>query len=130
MIYLKYLAALATLTLLSPLCLARDKNEHSVTIYNSIQVGSTQLKPGDYTVEWQESSTGVQVSFLQNGKTVATVPGTLKTNDDQVTQDDVVTDTINAKGSVLKEIDFGRQKEALFWGRKAADNRCTLRVST
>jgi len=48
--YLKYLAVLATLTLLSPLCLARDKNERSVTIYNSIQVGSTQLKPGDYTV--------------------------------------------------------------------------------
>ena len=116
--YLKYLAVLSTLTLLSPLCLARDKNEHSVTIYNSIQVGSTQLKAGDYTVEWQESSSGVQVSFLQNHKTVATVPGTLKTNDDQVTQDDIVTDTSNANGNVLKEIDFGRQKEALLFGRE------------
>ena len=116
--YLKYLAALATLTLLSPLCLARDKNEHSVTIYNSIQVGSTQLKAGDYTVEWQETSSGVQVSFLQNGRTVATVLGTLKTNDDRVTQDDVVTDTTRTKGNVLKEIDFGHQKEALLFGQE------------
>jgi len=44
---------------------------------------------------------------------VVTSPGTLKTNDDQVTQDAVVTEATGAGTSTLKEIDFGHQKEAL-----------------
>ncbi len=42
-----------------------------------------------------------------------TVPGTLKTNDDQVTQDAIVTEATIADTTSLKEIDFGHQKEAL-----------------
>ena len=34
--------------------------------------------------------------FEQNGKNVITVPGTLKTNDDRVTQDAVVTEATGA----------------------------------
>ena len=117
MSYPKYLALLSTFALLTPLStLARDKNEHSVTIYDSVVVGATQLKPGNYKIEWRETGPTVQVSFLEDGKTVATVPGTLKTNDDQVTRDDTVIDTTNANGKVLKEIDFGHQKEALLLG--------------
>ena len=117
MSYPKYLALLSTFALLTPLStLARDKNEHSVTIYDSVVVGATQLKPGNYKIEWRETGPTVQVSFLEDGKTVATVPGTLKTNDDQVTRDDTVIDTTNANGKVLKEIDFGHQKEALLFG--------------
>jgi hypothetical protein len=37
----------------------------------------------------------------------------LKTNDDQVTQDAVVTEATGASTSTLKEIDFGHQKQAL-----------------
>jgi len=44
---------------------------------------------------------------------MVTVPGTLKTNDDQVTQDAIVTEATSAGTSMLKEIDFGHQKEAL-----------------
>jgi hypothetical protein len=66
----------------------------------------------DYKVEWQGTGSAVQVSFQQNGKTVATASGTLK-NDDQVTQDAIVTKATGADASTLKEIDFGHQKEAL-----------------
>jgi hypothetical protein len=52
---------------------------------------------------------------MRDGKTVATVPGTLKTNDAQVTQDDIVTDTTSANTKTLTEIDFGRSKEALIF---------------
>ena len=92
---------------------AKVNNRHSVEIPDSVQVGGTQLKPGKYDVQWQGSGPEIQVSFLHDGKIVATVPGTLKTNDNQVTQDDTVIDTTNANGKVLKEIDFGKQKEAL-----------------
>ena len=34
------------------------------------------MKPGKYNVQWQGTGPEIQVSFVQNGKTVATVPGT------------------------------------------------------
>jgi len=89
---------------------AKDNNRHSVEIPDSVQVGGTQLKPGNYKVEWQGTGPDIQVTFLQNGKTVATVPATLKTNDAQVTQDQIVTDSAS---NTLSEIDFRRDKEAL-----------------
>jgi hypothetical protein len=115
---LKYLALLSTLALLSPLsAFARDKNQHSVNIPNPVKVGSTQLKPGDYKVEWQGAGPEVQVRFLQNGKTVATAPATLHTNDTQVTQDDIVTDVPSVKTTALREIDFAHQKEAIVFAQ-------------
>jgi hypothetical protein len=112
---LKYAALLSTLALLSPVgALARDKNQHSVQIPESMQVGSAQLEPGNYRVEWQGTGPEVQVNFVRNGKTVATVPGTLNANDKRVVQDAIVTDTTS---STLKEIDFGRDKESVIFGQ-------------
>ena len=110
--YLQYLAALSILALLPLGALARN-NAHSVQILDVLQIGSTQLKPGNYKVEWQGTGPAVQVSFQQNGKTVVTVPATLKTNDDQVKWDAILTEEGNADTSTLKEIDFGHQKLAL-----------------
>jgi hypothetical protein len=111
---IKYSALLSMLALLSSVsALARDKNQHSVEIPYSVQVGGAQLKPGDYQVEWQGTGPEIQVNFVRDGKTVATVPGTLKTNDAQVAQDDVVIDKTSDNTQTLKEIDFGRNKESL-----------------
>jgi hypothetical protein len=111
--YLQYLAVLSTLVLLFPVgAFARDK-AHSVEIPYAVQVGGTRITAGSYKVAWQGTGPAVEVSFSQYGKTVVTVPGTLKTNDDQVTQDAIVTEATSADTTTLKEIDFGRQKEAL-----------------
>jgi hypothetical protein len=91
---------------------ARD-NARSVEILDAVQIGTTELKPGNYKVEWQGTGPAVEVSFRRNGKTVVTVPGTFKTNDDQVTQDAIGTEATGTGTSTLKEIDFGHQKEAL-----------------
>ena len=93
--------------------LARDKSKHSVEITESVQVGGTQLKPGNYKIEWQGTGPEIQVNFVRDGKTIATVPGTLKTNDAHVTQDEIVTDTTSSNTQTLKEIDFSRNKESL-----------------
>jgi hypothetical protein len=112
--YLQYLAVLSTLALLFPVGALARNNAHSIQVSDVVQIGSTQLKPGiNYKVEWQGTGPAVQVSFEQNGKTVVTVPATLKTNDDQVTQDAIMTEATSADTTELKEIDFGRQKEAL-----------------
>lgn len=116
--YLKYMALLFTLALLSSVnALARDKNQHSVDIPDAVQVGNAHLQPGKYRVEWQGTGPNVQVSFLRHGDTVATVPATLRTND--VTQDDIITDPSSANARVLKEIDFAHQKEALVFSQGA-----------
>jgi hypothetical protein len=111
--YFQHLAILSTLALLFPLgALARD-NAHSVDIFDAVQIGGTQLKPGNYKVEWQGEGPAVQVSFQHNGKTVATVPATLKTNDAGVTRDAIMTEATSPDTATLKEIDFGHQKQAL-----------------
>jgi hypothetical protein len=109
--YVRYVALLSVLAVLSPLgAYARDKNQRSVDIPDAVQVGGTQLEPGHYKLQIQGSGPDVQVTFLQNGKTVATVPGKLKTNDNEVTQDSIVTDTAK---KTLDEIHFRRDKESL-----------------
>ena len=111
---IKYTALLSMIALLSTVsALARDKNHHLVEISDSVQVGGTQLTPGNYKLEWQGTGPEVQVSFVRDGKTIATAPGTLKTNDPHVTQDDIVTDTTSANTKTLTEIDFSHNKESL-----------------
>ena len=117
-----YLTVVLTLTCLLGLggsARAARGNARSVEISDVVQIGSTQLKPGNYKVEWEGTGAVVQVSFLQNGKTVVTVPGTLKANDDQVTQDAVVIQRTNASTPTLEEIDFGHQKVALVFDQTA-----------
>ncbi len=115
---IKYVAIVSTLALLSPLgALARDKNQHSIDISDPIQAGTTELRPGSYKLNWQGDGPTVQVNFFQDGKTVATLPATLKTNDNQVTQDEIVTDPGNANTRALREIDFVHQKEALIFSQ-------------
>jgi hypothetical protein len=109
--YLRYLTFLSILSVLSPVgVFARDNNQHSVDSPATVQIGGTQLKPGNYKVKWQGTGPDIQVTFLRDGKTVATVPATLKTNDGEVTQDGIVLDSAN---KTLTEIDFHRDKEAL-----------------
>jgi hypothetical protein len=111
--YLQYIVVLSALTLLFPLALLARDNKHSLDITDAVQVGNTQLKPGNYKLEWQGTGPVVQVSFQQNGETLVTLPATLKTNDGQITQDAVETRGSSTDERVLEEIDFGRQKEAL-----------------
>ncbi len=99
--------------LLVPLAaLARDNNSRSVEIPSPVVVAVHQLNPGQYKLEWQQPGPRVTVNFVKNGKTVASVPATLKTNDSKVTQDDVMTRTTATNKNRLMEIDLGHQKEA------------------
>jgi hypothetical protein len=115
---LRNFAILATLGLLIPIAaFAADKTTRSVTINDSVTVGSTHLTPGHYKLEWEGNGPSIQVNFVRNGKTVATAPAKLQTNDKQVNQDDVIVDRTTAHNKVLKEVDFSHQKEALTFGQ-------------
>lgn len=112
-------SALVSVFLLAPVLLfARDNSSRSVNIPSSVVVNHQTLTPGHYKVEWQQPGPKVEVNFVRNGKTVATAPGTLKTNDAKVLQDDVVTTNAPSNKSALTEIDFGHQKEAIIFPQR------------
>ncbi len=50
----------------------------SISLTESATVGTTVLQPGDYKITWDGNGPTVDVKFLQNGKTVATAPATVK----------------------------------------------------
>lgn len=116
---LKYLILVSAVALLPFSVFAKNSNEHSLDITNQLKVGHTQLQPGSYKVEWQGIGPAVNVRFMEHGKTVATAPATLKTNDKLAFQDDIVTNPTNTNVRALREIDFGHNKEALIFGQKA-----------
>lgn len=117
--HLKYLALVSTFALLFSFnAFAKDKNQRSVNIPDSVSIAGTQLAPGSYKVNWQGTGPAVNVNFLKNGKVVASAPATLRTNDNKVTQDDVIIDdTTGTKAKTLREIDFSHQKEALVFSQ-------------
>ncbi len=104
------------LLLLPASALAADNTSRSVNIPSAVVVQGQRLRAGHYKVEWQEAGPRVEVNFVRNGKTVATVPATLRTNDGQVTQDDVITRQSASNHNVLQEIDFKHEREALTFG--------------
>jgi hypothetical protein len=108
-------AVLAMALLVPAAALAKDKDSRTVNIPNTVVVNHQLLTPGKYKVEWQEAGPQVKVDFMRNGKTVAQANGTLKTSDAQITQDDIVTKKNASNRNVLKEIDFGHQKEAIIF---------------
>jgi len=101
------------LALLVPLgAAARPRNERNVVIPADVQVGSTLLKAGTYQVEWQDNGPSLRVSFMENGKTVATAEGKMVERDRPWDNDEVVTGP-EGKDQMLKEINFHGLKETL-----------------
>jgi hypothetical protein len=91
------------------------KNEHSgkFTLADTVQIGSTELTPGDYKAEWSGTGDAVKVDITKNGKTVATAEGKIKDLQRPAPYDAVVTKTLANDTKALDEIDFSNRREAL-----------------
>jgi len=115
---LKHIAPCIMLTLaLSTVVFARNKNEGSLTLVETVSIGSTQLQPGQYKAEWKaESGNAVKIDILQHGKTVASVKGTLKEVPQPFPQDAISTKPLGDNARAIEEIDFANRKEALLIG--------------
>ncbi len=75
-LYRSSLLALLLFIVVPVLSFAATKK--SINLSEPVKVGSTVLKPGDYTVQWDGGGPSVQVTFKQNNKEVATAPATLQ----------------------------------------------------
>jgi hypothetical protein len=97
---------------------AEQKAEHNITITDPVQIGSRQLEPGHYKVEWQGEGPTVQVQFLHNGKPVASSNAQLVNQNQKSPYDDVVTIKAGTNASSLKEIDFHNEAESLVFANQ------------
>lgn len=95
---------------------AKDSNSGSFTVSDEVEVGSTQLKPGDYKAEWTGPANDVQVVITQHGKTIATTEGKLTTLQQPAHYSAVLTKQMNNNTLKLDEIEFNNRSEALQLG--------------
>ncbi|HZQ67295.1 MAG TPA: hypothetical protein VFA68_02150 [Terriglobales bacterium] len=111
----KHLFLFAAMALLLPLtAMAKDNsNSGKFTVSEKVKVGSTELKPGDYKVEWDGSGDSVQVKIMQGKNTVATTSGKLVNHDTPAPYNAVILNDATGGGKAISEIDFGKRKEAL-----------------
>jgi hypothetical protein len=110
----KYFAmAAALLMLISAGAFAKDKTEHKVRLDEAVTVGSAQLQPGTYKVQWEATGNSVPVTFTQNGKTVLTTQGHIVEQNKPADTDQVLMRKTSTNQQRLEELIFGHQKQAL-----------------
>jgi len=107
---------IAAVVLVLPLSLfAKDSNEGKVDLATAVTVGTTQLQPGSYKVEWSGNGPQVQVSFIQHSKTVATTEGKVIDHPQPASQSDVVLKPVagNSGAMTIDQIDFNHRNQSL-----------------
>jgi hypothetical protein len=113
----KFLASFSAVALiLCAAAFAKDnkvKKSGSFDLTEPAQIGSTLLQPGHYKAEWTGSDDALQVSILENGKTVATTQATLKQLPSKAAADAVIVKTADNNSKQIEEIDFNNRTEAL-----------------
>jgi len=108
---MKYVALLAlVVSSLSLGAFAKDKNEGKFTLSDPVQLGSTQLKAGEYKAVWEGTGSDVQVKILQGKNVVTTAPAKLV--DKSSNQDSVSMGDANGTKTLL-EVDFGGLRKSL-----------------
>jgi hypothetical protein len=112
--FIPYLAALAMLALMiSANAFAKDSQSGSFTVAEHVRIGSTILAPGNYKAEWSGPANHLKVDILHNGKTVATVDGSLKDLPQPAPYTAVVTRTLPNNTKAVDEIEFNHRSEAI-----------------
>jgi len=115
--FAQYFASFALVALmLSVSAFAGDSHSGKFTLSDTVQVGSTQLAPGDYKAEWSGPANDVKIDFKRDGKVVATAQGKIQDLQKPSPYDAVLTKTLQDNTKTLDEIDFGNRTEALVLG--------------
>src|SRR5579872_624755 len=92
------------------------KKSGNFTVSDKVEVGSTQLDPGNYKAEWTGPANDVKVVITRRGKTVATTDGKITTLQQPAPYSAVLTKQTNNNTLKLDEIEFNNRSEALQLG--------------
>jgi hypothetical protein len=117
--YMKYVGCIAAIMFtLSFAVFAKDTQSGNFTLDSPAQVGSTQLRAGNYKAEWSGPADAVKVDIVQHGKTVATAEGRIKTLQNPSPYSSVTVRPManDSNQKTLHEIDFNHRSEALVFG--------------
>jgi hypothetical protein len=93
----------------------------SLQISHPVTINGTQLKPGDYKVEWDGSGPNVEVSISQGKNVIAKTPAHVVDLTAASTNSAAVTHTNSDGSSSLAGARFGGKKIALEFG-EASDS--------
>jgi hypothetical protein len=85
---------------------ASMRTQKQITLDQPVSVASTQLKPGTYKMEWNGNGPNIEVSFVQNNKTVATAPAQLVKETTAYEGGAVTTHKTSSGSNRLDEVDF------------------------
>jgi len=100
-------------------------NKTTLQVQDPLTVSGTQLKPGDYKVEWDGSGPNVEVSILKGKNVIAKVPAHV-VELQQASPSDAAVVKKNDDGSrSLSEIRMSGKKYALAVGEEAAKAEAT-----
>jgi hypothetical protein len=93
----------------------------SLQLSNPVMVNGTQLKPGDYNLQWEGSGPNVELSIMQGKKVLAKVPAHVVDLDRPATYDAAVTKKNDSGPNSLAGIRFQGKKLSLELG-EASDS--------
>lgn len=100
-------------------------NKTTLQVQDPLTVSGTQLKPGDYKVEWDGSGPNVEVSILKGKNVIAKVPAHV-VELQQASPSNAAVVKKNDDGSrSLSEIRMSGKKYALAVGEEAAKAEAT-----
>ena len=86
---------------------ASAASAYSVTLYDSLMIGQTELKPGEYKVEMDGDK-----AVFKSGKNTFEVPAKMSTSDKKFASNSVVTE-----GKQIVEIDFKGSTSKMMFGK-------------
>jgi len=93
------------LLFLLPVASFAAKNSKQVTFDSVTKIGTTDVQPGTYKVEWNGAGPEVKVDFLQNKKLVASTSAKLVNGAGEF-DSAIQTRRVNADSVVLDELDY------------------------
>jgi len=95
-------------------------NKGSLSVQEPVTINGTQLKPGDYKVQWDGNGPSVELSITQGKKVIAKVPAHI-VNLEVPSQSDAAVVKNNGDGTKsLSEVRLSGKKFSLAVGEEAA----------
>jgi hypothetical protein len=93
----------------------------TLQLNNPVTVNGTNLKPGDYKVQWEGSGSNVELSIIQGSKVLAKVPAHVVTLETPAAYDAALTQKSASGANTLAGLRFQGKKFALDLG-EASDS--------
>lgn len=93
--------------------IASDKDSRTIKLFYPATLGGSLVKAGEYNVKMESHSPQVTLTFIKQGKAVATTQGRWEERSTIPTRNEVVYDTNQDGSSTVSEIRFQGMKDVI-----------------